>query len=397
MADYADAYRDELIRSLMLIRGVPRDFAGLSERVKKIARELIAEFGPAAFEGLRGKVDTRVEMEMARLLIKIDEHIGEGELTADDAEAFAKAVRGELAIFSLRVERFGADSVAEAIAVSRTGHESGIAKAAALASVSVNVRRFEDFADKVQRKAARRRGIGKPVEVLMRTNTKLASAEVDKFIRQNVGKPFRATGNKILEHMGANNPVVANALDNLGARGVAVRRHIVRAGRALADIGDMRGRSLYSNAQRALRHEMRAMYHEATALGGAESPIIGNFQWSTSARHDGLPTSPDECDVLEDLDPHGLGPGVYFAETVPSLVHPYCEDEISPIFRDPAEWNLSKPNPTLPRELSKDEVVGVLERRSNENSPGMTKDRVSHILQVSNRVIQVAHDAHVDF
>lgn len=397
MPDFSDAYRDELIRSLLIIRGVPDNLDELPPRVQRIARELIDEFGPAAFEGLKGEVDKRIALEMARLLVQIDSHVGEGNLTADDAEAFSSAVRGELAEFSVRVGSFGREAVGEAIAISRSAHERGIAKAAALAGVSVTVRRFERFEERVTRKAALRRRVDEPVEVLVRANARLANGQVDRFIRQNVGKPYRAAGDKILQHMSANNPVVQNALGDLGQRGVAVRRHIVRAGRALEDLSDMTGRSLYSNAQRALRHEMRAMYHEATAFGGAESPIVGTFAWSTSARHDGLPTSPDECDILEDLDPHGLGPGVYFAETVPSLVHPYCEDEISPIFRDPSEWNTSKPKPTLPRELSKDEIVRVLERRSNENSPGMTKDRVNHILEVSNRVIQVAHDAHVDF
>lgn len=99
-------------------------------------------------------------------------------------------------------------------------------------------------------------------------------------------------------------------------------------------------RSLYSDSRRIAVTEINNALREGNRISLIEGGIVAAAMWQVSGRHDGLPSSPDECDDLAAADDFDFGPGMYPPEEWPEAPHPYCGcTQGGPIvFLSPDQW-----------------------------------------------------------
>ncbi len=319
-----------------------------------------------------------------------------GDITPESVADVSSKLRDLFARYSFELETAVRTAVDAAIFAAIEGHRIGTADASRLSGVAVNAGVFVGLSGAIVATIERRR----PETIvgtigMVRNQSTAARRGVDDFIRRNDGLPYREAAKEVLTWM-SRDVDVRDAISDLGARGEAVRRSIVRQGRARTQLSAA-GKAFYSNAKAIYVHEQNSMFHETDALASHKSPIVGTLKWFTSEGHGGYPSSPDICDVLELTDLHGFGPGIYLPSTAPSLPHPHCEDRTKKNYRDPKNWAKPKPEPTKPRKAGKTEVAKTLLKLKHKNSPRLTKKRLAAIHRAVNRKAAVAHDAFVDF
>ena len=332
----------------------------------------------------------------ALLLIAIDKAFPKtGVIDEAGAGRVLKKIRILMAGYSRDLQRVLLSAVDTSINLAIQAHVNGYREAAEKAGVAAaGIALIGGIFSKVTNFARRRRGPFVNVTTrLVRQRTTEAFHGVDDFIRRNEGRPYRDIGNELLDGLSGHSEV-QNAIKNLGQRGESVRRAINRASRHAP--GGHTG--LYSNGRRILFHEVNAMYHEADALASHESPAVEALQWHTSEWHPQASTTPDICDVIEHTDTHGLGEGVYFPGSAPTLPHPHCQDYTTKIFRKPTDWHKPKTQPTKPPGgISTKQIEDILRKYGGGKTQGLSAGRITQISENVNRNIQVAHDAFVDF
>ncbi len=74
------------------------------------------------------------------------------------------------------------------------------------------------------------------------------------------------------------------------------------------------------------------------------------------------------CDIVAEADPHGYGPGIYHPETVPPLLHPYCQCRRRAVLRPPEEWGTPKRPKPEPKEITEEEAARILAKNTTERS-----------------------------
>lgn len=175
-------------------------------------------------------------------------------------------------------------------------------------------------------------------------NIAAATSEIDDFITSSVARGLSARR-------------FQRELATLLIRDDPVLRAAVQTGRAgslldLDEVSDEVRRAL-PQLEKLLRRmrtiavtETNNAHDEANRFAAQESSVVGAIKWQTSGRHDGLHTSPDECDVLEQQNAYGLGAGLYPPEVKPVHPHPNCACTMTYELRDPEDWGT--PNPDVP-------------------------------------------------
>lgn len=83
-------------------------------------------------------------------------------------------------------------------------------------------------------------------------------------------------------------------------------------------------RTLLSDARRIAVSEINNALRASNAAAMIEGGIVAATKWTLNSRHEGLRSSPDECDDLAEADDFDLGPGWYPPEEWPDAPHPYC-------------------------------------------------------------------------
>ncbi len=319
-----------------------------------------------------------------------------GDIAEESLADVSVKLRDLFARYSFELETAVRAAVDAAIFGAIEGHKNGTADASRLAGVAVDAGIYVGLSGAIVAVIGRRRPetlvgtIG-----MVRNQSTSARRGVDDFIRRNKGKPYRDAAREVLTWM-SRDVDVQNAINDLGARGEAVRRSIVRQGRARTQM-NAASKAFYSNAKAIYVHEQNSMFHESDTLASHKSPIVGILDWFTSEGHPTYPSTPDICDALEQLDLHGFGPGKYLPATCPSLPHPHCEDKTKKVYRDPKDWNKPKPKPVEPRKAKKKEVKRLMKKLSRKESPRLTKKRLRAIHRSLNTKTAVAHDAFIDF
>lgn len=82
--------------------------------------------------------------------------------------------------------------------------------------------------------------------------------------------------------------------------------------------------TVMSDARRIAVTEINNAYREANTAALKEASIVAAAKWSLSGRHDGLPSSPDECDDIAAASSPGYPPGYYTPDDWPLAPHPHC-------------------------------------------------------------------------
>ncbi|MCP9290006.1 hypothetical protein [Gracilimonas sediminicola] len=141
---------------------------------------------------------------------------------------------------------------------------------------------------------------------------------------------------------------------------------------------------LLSDARRIAVTEIDVAYHEGDRIASVRSPIIKALKWQTSGRHDGLYSSPDICDIHEQADLYGLGPGVYYPETIPVKPHPNCGCTRLYVTREVSEWDKPKDAPSRPREATANEINEILQENKHSGSRTITDRYIETTLNQTN-------------
>jgi hypothetical protein len=110
------------------------------------------------------------------------------------------------------------------------------------------------------------------------------------------------------------------------------------------------------------RHETVEAFRQSHIENSKSHPRLRGFQWALSNRH----PRPDICDVHVAADVHGLGPGIYKADSIPDR-HPMCLCTLSAVYDDPE--NPQELNP----EVSHDEALARMPEAQRREILGPTR------------------------
>lgn len=323
--------------------------------------------------------------EYAEMLVRIEEEALRGIITPQRAELLRQSIMQEIARFAVRFERLLSRGALEAAELAASAHLEGLQRASTAAGVSVShsfasvptraienmmIRRGIDLVSSRGRGGFERGGLSGAFETLVRRHIRNLQPEIDRILTSAVarGQSAGRLAQELAVAMTRDDPQLALALERIGPRGQTLLRAL-HEGR-LSDITDVPElRRLLYDARRIAVSEINNAYDESDKLAARESPVVDLLRWTVSGRHAGLTSSPDACDVAAQVDLHGLGPGVYHPETVPSLLHPHCGCGTQKILRQPANWRDPKrPIPPM-RLVSTDEIKAIMPKASE----GMVK------------------------
>jgi len=152
---------------------------------------------------------------------------------------------------------------------------------------------------------------------------------------------------------------------------------------------DARGGRLEANLRRILSHEVANAADDAGKRLAAQSGAVDLVEWTLSARHPTLESSPDVCDVLARADPFGYGPGRYHPEAVPILPHPHCECRIEVVLVEPEDWPADRDVPDQP-DAGDIDVEGIM--RDTDGERTVTEAHVSSQSEMIDRAFRLAYE-----
>jgi len=122
----------------------------------------------------------------------------------------------------------------------------------------------------------------------------------------------------------------------------------------------------------------------------ADSPAVELVEWNLSSRHDGLRSSPDECDLLARQDLYDFGPGLYHPKTAPSHPHPNCECSIRVVTKERQAWGRTTNERPDAFDIREEEVRELLQGLPGNRT--ITDAHVSRVVQHTRAVVAQAHD-----
>lgn len=305
-----------------------------------------------ARDGL-GDIQRQARERLIALLIEtlvgIVNSADSGELNEERAYALSQNIRGQLARLGVRMRDTLVSSANAAEQSAITAHINAVGAVGFGTS-------FGGVDDMLSRLLVTRRGFAEigggysaMFTAVMKRNLQPIAADIDRFLFDQIQR-------------GTSAKKVAKELALMVADSDPVLKQIIEA-RYKGDFDPKevaRARSLVSDFKRIAVHEINSAHDEADKAASIVNPIIRAVKWTTSGRHDGLPSSPDACDVCEELDAYGIGPGVYPPEYAPSLLHPHCLCACEKVLLPVEQWAAGRNAPPSSRILFTQEHVGAI-------------------------------------
>jgi hypothetical protein len=190
------------------------------------------------------------------------------------------------------------------------------------------IRGFDKINERVVTGLATQRRAATFMTTLRRKLTVDAIASMDALITAGVAGGVSAVDltNDMIRVLSQNDPGLQEALAKLPRSGVAISRTVdvdySKYGIPESQVAALR--TVISDARRIAVSEINNTLREANAQALMSSNAVAAAQWTVSGIHDGLPSSPDECDYLATADLYDFGPGMYPPEAWPFAPHPYC-------------------------------------------------------------------------
>ncbi len=315
-----------------------------------------------------------------------------GDITAQNHIRWVREYEAGLQNFAGNAERLAKAEIIRTI--QRTGriHDGALTKLFEDMGVTTSFS-FDGFVDETLRSHFYRRqlNVGKTYKTLQRRNLTHITGVIEQDIGKGLaeGKSWRELRSDLTKSMLLESDTPEQLRDEIRSKRII----------NMKDFGTMDTassaaiKSLMNDADRIARTEINNAYTEADRAGAERSPVVKGIKWRVSGRHAGLPSSPDICDVYAEADDHGLGAGVYFAETLPARPHPYCGCLQEYILREPEDWDKPKPEPNAPRELSESYIEDILgkargRREISEKEIGRIRQHYNEYTQQANRVWQ---------
>lgn len=319
----------------------------------------------------------RLRTEYAEMLLAITEATTGGQITEQRAREMKATINAEMNDLERRLSRTLERGTLSAAEDAAAGHRRGLRAASAATGVDVT-QSFNDVPAQVLEDLMVRRdlGVATTFKSLIRRNLQDAARDIDRYLAQSIGRgiTYDAAGRELAALMAREDPELLNTLRQLGAKGGRLREGIL--GTDVSDLPRLtEARGLLFDARRILITETNASFYESNRASMQRSPAVDLAQWTLSARHHNLPSSPDICTLYSEEDLHGFGPGLYHPASAPAQPHPFCMCSLAPTFLPPERWGEERELPS-PRELTQDDVRAALERQASSSSRSITDARV---------------------
>ena len=317
----------------------------------------------------------RMYTEYAGMLVAIDRSTGDGKLSPTRATALKNSIREEMDKLTDKLTVSFNRGIQSAAAVAARGHSRGYTDAARAAGMDVVVS-FDSVPAEALQLMQRRRdaGIAKEFKTLMNRHITQAARGVDRYLTSAIGRgiTYDRAGKELAAMFTRGDQQLLKVLDNVGPIGGHVKG-IIGTG-TFDQVQEVRG--LLFDARRIVITEMNTTFFEADRVAAVQSPVVDLVEWTLSARHDGLPTSPDVCTVYAETDLHGYGKGLYHPQSVPPHPHPFCACTLGHVLLPPDQWGTERPLPS-PTALTEEDMKDQLKRLSHNGSRSITDAYVS--------------------
>lgn len=147
-----------------------------------------------------------------------------------------------------------------------------------------------------------------------------------------------------------NDPEFNRVLRQLGPRGGRLRNAMKGVDLSQPQID--KAKKFLTKMRRIAVSEINNAYTEADRLSSIQSKVVRYNRWEVSGKHWGVYSTPDSCTFNYEVDQYGLGKGVFYPETTPALMHPFCGCWCSKKYAEPEQWLEPAPNPESPNTFS---------------------------------------------
>jgi CRISPR/Cas system-associated endoribonuclease Cas2 len=282
--------------------------------------------------GLTAEVVQNIREALARSLLRLQNEAEAGRLTPERLENLRQSLDRALQQYRDEAVVVLEQGRRDAIQLAVEGHTQGLESVAEevpqqAASIAVG-ESFTEVADQVLEVQARRRaeGVAETMQTLVNRSVQGAADDIDTQLERIVdqGVDNETVAEDIARLLAQGNPELQETLDDMG-RGTDVDID-PDADPIVLDEDDFdKAQRVEYEARRIAVSETNSHYHEADVVAGAESPVVDLLRWRTSINHTGEKRYvPDICDVMEEADLYGYGPGLFHPAVAPSLMHPHC-------------------------------------------------------------------------
>jgi len=361
----------------------------------------------AATDDLVRVMSREVVQSYAEMIIAIDALGDTNPLQEARLAALRRSIREEMAKFGVNFERALNRHTLRAAQVSAVAHSQAVTAAGIAAGVTIS-QNFSDVPVSALNAMWKRRafavgqgeaGFTARYRTLIKRNLQDAAADVDKLLIDAVGRGLSAsdTTRALASRLASGDSVTSQAVNQIGARG-GLTRAAREAGVRTGGVDLKKARSLMRAANLIATHEINSAYDEADKYASHKSRLVGGLIWRLSGRHDGLRSSPDECDVAARTDAYGLGPGVYPTDSVPALMHPRCMCYTEKILRRVSDWNKPKtPTRRSGTPISEEDTRRLLHAAETQYSRRVTRSVVKRSTKTFNEHVEVVDRARRDF
>lgn len=310
----------------------------------------------------RGTGSPRIAIELlyrvySQTIQAIQRDFGEGIITAERADALTRQINARLNRMGRQFEAITENQIRRSMDLVVEAHQRGTVKAFESAGIDAGISvQWHRVPEQAVIAMNMKRGLGTrySFRTLIRRRVVDLQEEVKDFVQSVVARGAAAdrSARELATMMAGENSEIIAALRRTGNIKLDPRllKQSLKAGEISQD-EYKQIKSLLSDARRIVISEVNTAFREADTVAAFHSPVIGYLRWQTSGRHDTLDSSPDVCDIYEQADQFGLGPGVFPIGNFPTGPHPYCGCYSMKVFRDPSEWNQPKQTLMIPPTL----------------------------------------------
>lgn len=144
-------------------------------------------------------------------------------------------------------------------------------------------------------------------------------------------------------------------------------------------------RKLLFDARRIGVSEQNNALREVSRQATSRAGLVSAVAWQRSGLHEGLSSTPCECDVLAESDTYGLGRGYYPPNKFPDAPHPICACCQGAVkARRPSEWDMPLPD-RQPTQGAGQSIEAAAKRLGREG--GLTDGAVARMARSSRGAI----------
>lgn len=352
---------------------------------------------------LSGELDEKILAHYESLLDRIFELKSAGRLTETRADALALSIREIIRDYSSAYFRDVTGQVGRSATLAARGHSLAVSSAGKLVGMDIsesfdNVPQFAVDWMIQRREFATKYGATSFSEFFKAVTTRNAqrfASSVDRYLAEGVALGLNSRDlTQNLAYTLAEAEGLQDIVSKLGARG-GFKRNVPKAVRDQINTtleGPLKdARSLIRDTRRIAVHELNSAFDETDKIASAVSPLVAALKWTRSGRHAHLPSTPDRCDLFADGDFFGLGAGVFPAESVPPLPHPFCLCYTVKLLRPVADWTKPKDAPPAPKELDPGRAEKIFGKRYTSFTGTRSENRLLRELEEAQRHVHRSH------